>query len=316
MGHWYNSRQPLLWVTKGKPEGAAEFLKHNKKQIGADQVYAGMDRAAQMSQGVIDRHTNSTEAKQIDLDTTRYLQNVAIETNDSMLAATKDRIAAEEELAKAMKPANEAWAAFDQWLFKFDSWIIRLTAHVLGGGENADKNTPEAMAKRAQDAADHGNSLAYEGNTVSKDADGNLVNSDGTRNRGLLGDLQAFFKRDTPTGNADSTAPLFAAPAMPSVQQAPMFPGFAQGITNMQDILKQNSGMAPVLQQGATTVNAPITITNNNTINSTISGASEDKVNAMIEAGLKNNQAMMPQYARNEFNNMLGQARALQAERK
>lgn len=299
---------------KGKAEGAAEFLKHNKKQTGADQVYAGMDRAAQMSQGIIDRHTSSVEAKQIDLETTKYLQNVGIETSDSMLEATKDRIAAEEELAKAMLPVNKAWAEFDEWLFRFNSWIIRLMAHAFGKNENADKNTPEAMEKRKQEAADHGGSLAYQGNVVSKDKDGNLVNSDGSANRGLFGDLKSLFGMDKP---AEPTTPLLAAPAMPTLQQGPSFPGFAQGIANMQDVIKQNqANSSPSAQQAAsTTVNAPINIVNNNTINSTISGASEDKVNAMLEAGLRNNAVMMPQHAEAALKNMLGNARASQAER-
>lgn len=301
---------------KGKPEGAAEYLKHNKKRMSADNVYAGMDTAAQQSQGIIDRHTNSVEAKQIDLDTTKYLQNVGIETNNSMLSATKDRIAAEEELAKAMLPVNKAFAEFDQWLFKLDSWIIRITAHLLSSSENADKNTPEARAKRIQDAADHGGSLAYQGNVVTKDRDGNLINSDGTTNRGLFGDIASIFGKDKPE---DSTPALFAAPAMPSVQQLPDFNGLTKNFSNMQDVL--NSYKTPKdIAYRQQTINAPITINTNNTnnLNTTVQGADANEINKILEEGLKNNATMMPYHAKTAADtavmNLISATRAQQAE--
>lgn len=301
---------------KGKPEGAAEYLKHNKKRMSADNVYAGMDAASQQSQGIIDRHTNSVEAKQIDLDTTKYLQNVGIETNDSMLSATKDRIAAEEELAKAMLPVNKYFAEFDQWLFKLDSWIIRITAHLLSSSENADKNTPEARAQRILDAENHGGSLAYQGNVVTKDKDGNLINSDGTANRGLFGDIASIFGKDK---TDDSMPALFAAPAMPSVQQLPDFNGLTKNFSSMQDVLNSYKNPKDIAYRQQT-INAPITINTNNTnnLNTTVQGADADEINKILEAGLKNNATMMPHHAKaaadSAVMNLISATRAQQAE--
>ncbi|CAI8715351.1 hypothetical protein [Pseudomonas serbica] len=130
---------------KGKTEQQAAWFKAQvtKGNILAKDFDQGMTNYLFANQDVLAKQMKSIDADQTRADNVRYMNQNEINSSDELKGVIHERIAAERELAEAMKPVNAALLDMDIGLTKFKTALVRF---ITGKDADGTEKTPEQRA--------------------------------------------------------------------------------------------------------------------------------------------------------------------------
>jgi hypothetical protein len=317
---------------KGDESGASKYLnKDHHATFTAKDLIAGYEYVANNTRAVQERHAGSIENSEITLQNQKFLQRVDQENNPELIAAIHDRINAEQDLNKAMAPLQQTLLNFDIALTKLETSMLRTLS-----GLNPDGTKKTEQQKAIEDAT--------AGNIEAPSIDPNALTGKGSP---WSNDPKEFQKQLKQASDADPINRLFnymfgkkpdtpalGTPSVPDMdlssqifnktpdknlnyqpKQSKM-PTLYDTFSAMQSAMSDSGQM----QAAATTsqvFNQPITV--NNQVDVTIAGSATEKdaqeFMTKVRSEIGTLEGKIPGLSADAVRNMLGQARAQQAER-
>ncbi|CAN7658568.1 hypothetical protein [Pseudomonas umsongensis] len=311
---------------KDPKEALTKFNKELKAGKGVK--YSWYERAMETMVGenqqtLADRKNTVSYAKQMQ-ENQAFLNENKINTDAELSNAIKDNIQAHRELNEALQPTKQLLKDFDEGLTQAQTGLIRFA---IGLNQDGSKKTEQQQAQDRMTTQDLPVDLNMVGTHDYSNIDGNTQHQGGP-----IGEFWnwALGIKDKPK-NSDSSPLLGATPSMSlDTSKLPDFGqsystdalvDFATKLPTLSDSFKRmQDGMATSNQMQASqgqTFNAPITVEGAN-VNVTINGSATEKdrqeMMTYINTELDKQNRAMPTIAQQAINNMLGTARAQQAE--
>lgn len=329
---------PYLARAYGEEKGIKDPLKArqalNKGLKGGDGVkYSWYERAFQLmaeeNQGMLEDRKKTVTFTQAQADNQKYLNDNSVNTDANLSEAMKDNVKAWQDVNTDLESTRVALKGFDEGLTNAQTSLLRFMF-----GRNTDgskKSDSQQMADRMTTADMPAPVNLFDTPEYEK------IDPIGDRSKGFYDNFldkifgvternaQARKDRDMSLGNQYNLPDLTASGLMPKASmdktlnyQLPQgrLPSLADSFKAMQDTVTSNSGM----QQNASpsqTFNQPITVTNQ--IDVTIAGSATEKdaqeFMTKVRSEIGTLEDKIPGLSADAVRNMLGQARAQQAER-
>ncbi|NWE90519.1 hypothetical protein HX893_20545 [Pseudomonas reactans] len=337
-----NDRMPMLapYLSRayGEEKGIKDPLKArqalNKGLKGGDGVkYSWYERAFQLmaeeNQGMLEDRKKTVTFTQAQADNQKYLNDNSINTDANLSEAMKDNIKAWQDVNTDLESTRVALKNFDEGLTSAQTSLLRFMF-----GRNMD-GTKKSEGQQIADRMTTADLPAPVNLFATPEYD--KIDPIGDRSKGLYDNFldkifgvternaQARKDRDMSLGDQYKLPDLTASGLMPKADldktlnyQLPLgrLPSLADSFKAMQDTVTSNSGM----QQNASpsqTFNQPITVTNQ--IDVTIAGSATEKdaqeFMTKVRSEIGTLEGKIPGLSADAVRNMLGQARAQQAER-
>jgi hypothetical protein len=343
-----NDRVPMMAPYLVRAYGEEKHIKDPQKALakfnkelkgGAGVKYPWYERAMELMVGenkqtLEDRKGTVSYAKTMQ-ENQSFLNDNHVNTDAELSSAIKDNIQAHRELNEATQPTVQLLRDFDEGLTKAQTGIIRLLAGVNPDGtkKSNDQLAVESAVKGlnieapAIDPTAFNGQRGYSGTDAEQRAQAALAATQDPVNKfwNWMFNNQQSNKQtesiptlgDMPSLNLDtSKLPSFGKPADALSSLASKLPLLGDSFTRMQEGMSSSATMqAPQTQS----FNAPITVEGAN-VSVTINGGATEKdrqdMMNFINAELDKHQSKAPEIAHQVFNDMLGRAKAQQAERR
>lgn len=337
-----NDRMPMMAPYLARAYGEEKEIKDplkarqalNKGLKGGDGVkYSWYERAFQLmseeNQGMLEDRKKTVTYTQAQADNQKFLNDNSVNTDANLSSAMKDNVKAWQDVNTDLESTRVALKGFDEGLTNAQTSLLRfMFGRNLDGSKKSegDQMTDRMTTANMPAMFNWFNTPEYE-----------KVDPIGDRSKGFYDNFldkifgvaernaQARKDRDMSLGDQYKLPELNPSGLMPKAgldktlnYQLPQgrLPSLADSFKAMQDTVTYNSGM----QQNASpsqTFNQPITVTNQ--IDVTIAGSATAKdaqeFMSVVESRIGTFESKVPGLTADALRNMLGQARAQQAER-
>ncbi|MBF8731945.1 hypothetical protein IRZ59_16025 [Pseudomonas guariconensis] len=305
---------------KDPVKAVAAFNKRMKKGGGVkmDWITKGMETMVAENQAIFQQKRNSVGfAKQLQ-DNQQFLNAVGINSTQELNSVIRENIQAHRELDEALQPAKQKLRDFDTALTQAQTGLIRF---VIGLNPDGSKKSSEQLSQELADAGSEGG-INF-GAIAPSQPPAPVRNSDSDPVdrfwRWMLG-VKPKPKDDNPILGAIPEMNLDTSQISKGI---PDFTTLATKLQSLEGLKQMQDSMATSAQAAqaslTSTINAPITVEGAN-VNVTINGSAteQDRQEMMnfINTELDKHQRQVPGIAQKALTDMIGQARAQQAERR
>lgn len=310
---------------KDDDKSAAEFNRKLKKGEGFsnDLVVRAQEMMISENQETLAAKKKGVAYSQTLADSQSFLNEVGINNSAELNEAMRDNIQAHRELNEAMQPTKQLLKDFDEGLTQAQTGLIRFA---IGLNQDGSKKTEQQQAQDRMTTQDLPVDLNMVGTHDYSNVNGNTQHQGGPVGNFWNWALGIKDKpKDTPAlgtpsiPDLDAISQSFKSASDKNLNYQPKqlkMPNLYDTLSAMQSAMSDTGSM----QAAATTsqvFNTPINVTN--TINTTIAGSATeaDAVKFMdhVKSEINTFSQTIPGLTKGALTDMLGNARAQQAER-